>query len=350
MMSLFRWTLSLFVWFLPVSVAGADDGNLPDPLFQSTEVLEVRIVAPLSTIISQRPDEEELPATFQFTDSAGRINVFDIKIRARGKFRAMKDVCDFPPIRLNFAKSQTKDTVFDKQDKVKLVTHCVATSQYDQVVLREYAAYRIFNMMTEASFRARLLRITYVDSERKGRDDVRYGFIIEDKDRLAKRLDLSVLDIPETKISALEPDYLNLVSVFQYLIGNTDFSPILGAAGESCCHNHALLAEEGGYIRSIPYDFDQSGLVDAPHADPNPKFRLRNVRQRLYRGRCVNNDRLDATIAGYLSKRDEILQIPVEIEDLSDRSKSSMTSYLESFYNVITSQKRVEKELIKKCI
>jgi len=350
MMSLIRWTLALAMWFLSVSGACADDENLPDPLFQSTEMLEVRIVAPLSTIISQRPDEEELPATFQFTDSAGRINVFDIKIRARGKFRAKKDVCDFPPIRLNFALSQTEDTLFHKQDKVKLVTHCQGSERYDQVVLREYITYRILNVLTDASFRARLMRITYVDSEGKKQDDVRYGFIIEDKDRLARRLDKSVLDISKTTVSSLDRDYTNLVSVFQYLVGNTDFSMIQGIPGEACCHNHVLFGNEGEKIWSIPYDFDQTGLVNAPHAGPNPRFKLRSVRDRLYRGRCVNNDLLETTIATFNAKHDEILAVLNEVSGLSKQSIKVTTRFVEDFYHVLGSEKRFEKEIIKKCI
>jgi hypothetical protein len=349
-MSLSRWTLAITAWFLSVSGAFAQEAQLPDPLFQSAEMLEVRIVAPLSTIVSQRPDEDELPATFEFTNSAGAAVRFDVKIRARGRFRKQENVCDFPPLRLNFVGSQTKDTLFHKQDKVKLVTHCQPTGRYDQVILREYIAYRILNVMTDASFRARLLRITYVDSEGKKKDDVRYGFIIEDKDRLAKRLGKSVLDIPSTRVRSLNPEYTNLVSVYQYLVGNTDFSMIQGMEGEPCCHNHVLLGNDGEAIWSIPYDFDQTGLVDAPHAGPNARFRLRNVRERLYRGRCVNNQLLDATLAQYKDKRDEIFQVINEVRASNKQSINSMTRFVEDFYRVLDSEKRVDRELLKKCI
>jgi len=348
LMSLCRWTLASAVWFLSVAFAG--DDNLPDPLFQGTGMLEVRIVAPWSTVISERPDEEELPATFEFTDSAGKTLVFDIKLRARGKFRARKDICDFPPIRLNFAGSQTKDTLFHKQDKVKLVTHCQSSERYDQVVLREYMTYRILNVLTDASFRARLLRITYVDSAGTKREDVRYGFIIEDQDRLAKRLHKSILDVSKTSVSSLDREYTNLISVFQYLVGNTDFSMIQGMTGEACCHNHVLFGNDGEKIWSIPYDFDQSGMVDAPHAGPNPRFKLRSVRDRLYRGRCVNNDLLQITFAKFKDKHDEILVVINEVSASSKQSINATTRFVEDFYRVLESEKRIEKEFIKKCI
>jgi hypothetical protein len=349
-MSPARWTLSTVALFLMNSSVSAQETRSPDPLFQNMEMLEVRITAPLTTLLYERPADEELPAKLQYTDSAGQPVEFDIKIRTRGRFRRQKDVCSFPPMRLNFKSSQTKDTLFHKQDKVKLVTHCQSNTNYEQVILREYNAYRILNVMTDASFRVRLLRITYIDSEGKKRDDVSHGFIIEHRDRLAKRLEKSYLDIPVTKVSLLDLEHTNLVSVYHYLIGNTDFSPVKASAGESCCHNHVLFGNEGEPVWSVPYDFDQAGLVNAPHAGPNPRFKLRNVRQRLYRGRCVNNDQLSETIAKFNAKREDLMAVLREVDDANERSMKTMSKYVEKFYDVINSERRVKGEFIKKCI
>ena len=313
-------------------------------------MLDVRITAPLATLLHERPFDEELPAKLQYVDSSGQTVEFEMKIRTRGKFRRLKDICSFPPMRLNFKTSETKGTLFHKQNKVKLVTHCQNNVKYEQVILREYTAYRILNVMTDASFRVRLLRITYIDSEGKKRDDVSHGFIIEHRDRLAKRLEKGYLEIPSTSISSLDPEYMNLVSMYHYLIGNTDFSPIRAAPDQNCCHNHVLFSNEGERIWSVPYDFDQAGLVDAPHADPNEKFKLRSVRQRLYRGRCVNNDRLDETITLFNVKREEVMAILDEVEDATRRSVESMTKYVENFYDTINSEKQVQKALVKRCI
>jgi hypothetical protein len=218
------------------------------------------------------------------------------------------------------------------------------------MVPREFLAYRIFNTLTDISFRVRLMRITYVDTDKKNDEDVHYGFIIEHRDRLAKRLDMPVLEVPKTRVSALNPEYLNLISMYQYLIGNTDFSPVLGPAGDNCCHNQVLFGVEGKPILSVPYDFDQAGLVDARHAGANPKFKLRSVKQRLYRGRCVNNQLLDATIATFQSKQGDLLTLINEQEVLDNRARKAVTTYVGKFYEVLESEKRVTKELVKKCI
>jgi hypothetical protein len=202
--------------------------------------------------------------------------------------------------------------------------------------------------MTDASFRVRLLRITYVDNEGQRNDGVNYGFIIEHKNRLAKRMDKTVLNIPGTSPQSLSPEFASTISLYHYLIGNTDFSSVKGPQGEACCHNQVLFGNEGEAIWSVPYDFDQAGLVDAPHALPSKNFDLRSVQQRLYRGRCIHNDYVNATI--YQSKHEELLQVIDELTVADNRSAKSMTSYIEKFFKTLESERRVNFFLIKSCI
>ena len=252
-------------------------------------------------------------------------------------------------MRLNFVKSQTKGTLFHKQDKVKLVTHCQTSSIYLQVLLREYTAYRIMNVMSDAGFKVRLLRITYVDSDGKRGDDTRYGFVIEHRDRLAKRLDKSLLAVQSTHPRTLNSEYSTMVDLYHYLIGNTDFSSVKGAK-ETCCHNHVLFGNEGEKTWSVPYDFDQSGLVNAPHAGANPKFKLRTVRERLYRGRCINNENLPTAIAQFNDKRDEINAVLSEVEAATNKSVKSMVSFVDRFYKTVNSARRLKNDFVKRCI
>jgi len=349
-MPLYRWTIGGAMWFLVASSAFAQADGEADPLFQSSDILEVRIVAPMTTLVSERPDEEEVAGTFLYTNEAGEPEEIDVNIRTRGRFRRQAEICNFPPLRLNFKKSQTKKSLFHKQDKLKLVTHCKNKSKrYQQTLLSEYIAYRILNEMTEASFRVRLMRITYTNTEKDNREQISYGFLIESDKRLAKRLGVSVVDLEQTKVSSLKPSYLNMISLYHYLIGNTDFSPIAGAE-ETCCHNHVLIGQEGELLLSVPYDFDQAGLVNAPHAGANPRFKLRSVRQRLYRGRCSNNEYVDASISLFSDKREAIFRLVSDSEGIEDAPNYAMSRYIEQFYKTIDSPKRVQSQLIKKCI
>ncbi|MDX1506810.1 MAG: hypothetical protein R3358_00930 [Woeseiaceae bacterium] len=355
--------LILLGWFLAASVAAQElpvidpDRKEADPLFSSHDLLEVTITVPVERLMDERPLEEEFPGTISYVDQSGATVAVDIEIRTRGRYRRQERICPFPPTRIDFKKKQTDGTVFDKQDKLKLVGHCRHGGRYEQLVLKEYLAYRFFNELTDNSFRVRLLRINWVDSDDpeqlanpKEEGSTYYGFFIEHRDRMAKRIGREPLKIPRTSVAELEPEYTNLTSVFQYFIANTDFSPILGAADDFCCHNTNLFGRRGELLWSIPYDFDMAGMVDAPYATPNEKFRIRSVRQRLYRGRCVNNEYLPQTLDLFREKKAAFYALVENQQDLSNSSRKSMLSLMDRFYDLIDDERAVKKRIADACI
>jgi len=349
-MSYRNWTASITVMFSLALAANAQDIKDHDPLFNSHDTLAVEIEAPFKMIAKERSDEEEIPGKFRFATENGTTAEFDVAIRARGKWRLNPDICSFPPIRLNFKKSQTKNTLFDKQDKVKLVTHCRDKARrYEQAAVSEYLAYRIFNALTDTSFRVRLLKIKYVYTDSDAEVES-YGFLIEHKDRISKRIDAKPLEIEKTTVSEIRPEDLNLTSIFQYFLGNTDFSPVATAPDEDCCHNQALFATEDGLHYTIPYDFDQTGLVDAPYAEANPRFRLRTVQHRLYRGRCQNNEHLPASLQLFREHQSDFETLIREQEGLSSATRRKMLNFIEKFYDTINSPKRTDREIVRSCL
>jgi hypothetical protein len=339
-------TVVMFV-FMSIS-ALAEQSEAPDPLFQDDATLEVTIEAPLTTLVRKRPKDDYLPGVFRFTNSDGSTVDLDLEIRTRGHSR--HDTCDYPPLSLNFKKSQTKGTLFDNQNKLKLVIHCKFFDRFEQMVLREYLAYRILNVLTDMSFRVRLLRVKYVNTEKNKDGQVRYAYLIEHKNRLAKRYDLKDLEIDRTSVSSIQADQLNLTSVFAFLIGNTDFSPIAGAPDNECCHNYVLFGKDDSPVLAIPYDFDQSGLVDAPYAIPNPNFNIRSVRQRHYRGRCVNNVHVAASLQKFRDARAVIYALVSEQQGLEPRTRKRLVDYIDDFYELIDDPEAVEKKIINRCI
>ena len=138
--------------------------------------------------------------------------------------------------------------------------------------------------------------------------------------------------------------------MFQYMIGNTDFSPIAGAEGEDCCHNSTLFGNEGEPIYSIPYDFDMSGLVAASYAKPNPKFRIRSVTQRLYRGRCAYIDNLQTSLQLFQDNRDAIYSLIEQQEQLDKSSRKKVVKFVDRFYKVIDNPDKVHRNIKSQCI
>jgi hypothetical protein len=341
----------MFLTFSSFSAAQTASEDVGDrPLFKSHDVLDVRIEAPLTTLIKKRSDEEYLDGSFSYARADGTEQTLELKIRTRGKFRLQKSTCVLPPIRLNFKKGQLKGTEFAGEDKLKLVTHCkLGNDRFEQLVLREYLTYRILHTLTEQSFGARLLRINYIDTDGKKKEMTRYGFVIEDKDDIGDRLGLKLESLKSISYGALDARQTNLIAMYEFMIGNTDFSMIRGPADDECCHNIVPYTVAEGSYTPIPYDFDFSGIVDAPYALPNPQFKIRSVRTRVYRGRCANNEHLEETIALFHDKEAEIRGLVTNLPGLKPKVAKSVMKYIDGFYEIIGDPKKIEKSLIKKC-
>lgn len=340
----------LLALMAPASLASSDeDSDNAVPLFEDDRVLDVTITAPFGQIMRTRSLEEEMPGTLVYADpDTGEQVSLDIEVRARGKFRRQKDVCSFAPLRLDFKKSNP--TLFANSDKLKLVTHCRNRSTtYEQSLYKEYMAYRILNLLTDMSFRVRLLNVRYVEASDGEELISSPAFLLESEDQLARRLGMERDESEETTVDALDPEHTNLVSVFQYLIGNTDFSPIKGPPGDECCHNFVLL--KGGEKQvSVPYDFDVTGFANPPHAKPNARFGLKNVRERLYRGRCANNEHLERSLTVFQGRKPAIYRLVESQPGLNDRERKSVTRYIDKFYKVIDSPRSTNYRLIERCL
>ena len=161
-------TVALFLTLSQAVVAQTESANVEiRPLFLSHEMMTVRIEAPLTTLMRKRPEDEYLDGSFSYTDSAGQEVKLDLKLRTRGRFRRQKSTCNFTPIRPNFGKQQVACTEFAGQDQLKLVTHCHTwTKRFDQLVFREYLAYRILQSLTTKIFGSRLLQNTHFTSHK----------------------------------------------------------------------------------------------------------------------------------------------------------------------------------------
>lgn len=319
-------------------------------LFAEDTVLEVTIEAPMEALMDVRPDKAYLHGSFTYTEADGTERKLALKLRTRGNYRHAQEHCDFAPIRLNFSKSQVKETLFAGQDKLKLVTHCQNNDpKYEQLVLREYLAYRMLHELTPKSFAVRLMRITYVNIENE-KSRTKLGFVIEDGDAVAKRNGMKLADVGLLTRDYLEQEQESLIHVFEYMIGNTEYSVMRPEPKKNCCHNIDLMAPKGVSLYTpLAYDFDFSGFVNAPYAEPNPRYRLPTVRVRLFKGRCEYNEQLQSTIRYFHEKKDRLYQIIDEQDLLTSISASHVRKYIDTFYERIAEPADVEKWLIDKC-
>ncbi len=345
-----------FLWVGMVVVASPaaqaqDTPAPPTPLFTSHDLLTLTIEAPFKKVFRERSqDPEQFPAVVSYEDAGRQVSI-DLKINTRGRFRLQKRTCNFPPIQLDLPKNSVAGTLFAGQNRIKLVTHCQnGRAEYEQYVFQEYLVYRIFNLFTELSFRVRLARITYIDTEEEQDPLTAYAFLIEHKNDMAARSGWEILEIPQVPPDFFAQDNLTMVAVFQFMIGNTDLSFFQAARGETeCCHNAKALGTLSGPVFSVPYDFDMSGVVNTRYAQVNEQFPIRTVRQRLFRGRCVEEGVLQQALQLFKQHKDAIYTLYREQPQLDEKVLENTIEYYDDFYEIINDERKTRREIEDDC-
>ena len=315
------------------------------PLFTSHDPLSFRLQADFGAVFKEREQTSTWhPATLSYTDSAGAPVTLPLRIATRGNFRLRRSTCDFPPLLLEFPKKEIKHTLFAGQSKLKLVVHCQSKRErYEQDVLLEYLIYRAFNQITDNSFRVRLARFTYVDAAGKRDSLTRYAFFLEQDDRMAARLGGQVFERLHVLDESTESGQIPLLWLFEYFVGNTDYSVW-------ALHNIVLvLRPQSPLPVAVPYDFDWSGVINAPYARPDARLPIRSVRDRLYRGFCRTAEELAPAFRVFNDRREAIYALYRNQEGLDPKMRDEALKYYDEFYKTISDPKAVKRTFVDDC-
>jgi hypothetical protein len=335
-------------WLIGASVLlAAPAAAQTTPLFASDDPIRITIRGPVNAVARSAEDSTTpKDATLGLTGSP---EIYPIRLSARGITRRTKAVCSFPPLRVEFAQKPPPTSLFAKQGRLKLVTHCQSSEGFQQYLLLEYSAYRIFNLISPVSFRVRLATVDYAEPSGKV-STTRWGFFIEDLDDAARRNGMVQARVGDRILSSqLDPRQAARMALFEYMIGNLDWSMRAGPPGEGCCHNGRLLSGKGPNYVPMPYDFDYSGLVDAPYAVPPDGFPIHNVRTRYYQGYCRFNNEVLAAAAEFRAQRPAIEALFSQIP-LSQRPRAKALAFLADFYSQIASDDLVKAKILKNCV
>lgn len=321
----------------------------PRPLFAATGTLHLRLRAPFNTLeATNGRSAKPVPGTLTEDGAAPEMTV---ALSTRGVTRGSREICPFPPLRVDFPQSPAPGSTFAGQHSLKLVTHCQDDAAFQHYVLLEYAAYRIYQLFTPASFGVRLASIDYVSASGQ-KLATRVGFFIEDVGDLARRNGLKHTKIKgRVAVAALNAPDAARFAMFEYLIGNLDWAMTAGPAGSDCCHNARLIADKGATsgLVPVPYDFDFSGLVDAPYATPPQGIPLPNIRVRKYRGFCRHDAEARVAAGEMLAQRAAITGVIDATPDLASYPRQKARQYLAAFFDEIGKPARLNA-LLKTCL
>lgn len=322
-------------------------GAVASPLFEAEDALHITIEAPFRTLFKELLNEDVYVEGQLIVEGQAALPV---RLKPRGKTRRSTEICNFPPLTVNFKKKDVDGTVFASQDKLKLVTHCQDRKQSYQVYYRqEYHIYKIYNLLTDESFRVRPAEITYVDTDGKRKPVTRFAFFIEDADEVATRIGLKRYKVEKFKSDELDPVKASRLTMFEYLIANLDWAFYGGPAGENCCHNSKAFIDDAGVVTPVPYDFDFAGVINASYASPPEGVKVRSMKTRLFRGLCKHNDTVPAAVALINANREAIAQLYQTSPHLEERDAAKAIKFYDGFFKTVNDPKSLERKVTGKC-
>jgi len=312
-------------------------------LFQDSDPLPFTLTADFKAVNKDRnpASTRRFPGKLSIVSEDGQPRSIPVTLRTRGHSRLVHN-CDFVPIRVDFPKEDVKGTPLESHGALKLGTHCYDSKEYEQYTLREYLAYRLFNLFTPRSFRVRLARATYVDSNRGKTLATRYAMFLESEGDVARRLEGRIAELPRTLFRNLDSESLTLLMLLEYMIGNTDFSI-------HALHNVRLVQNQARVLHPVPYDFDYSGLVNARYAVPSRLLRLKTVQERAYRGPCRTLEELQPFLAAFRAKKADVMAVVDSVPDMDSGARRDAKEYLEEFYSTINHPGTVKRRLVEGC-
>ncbi|MCP4220297.1 MAG: hypothetical protein GY765_37040 [bacterium] len=318
------------------------DSNEVSRLFDSDEILDLVLEYEVNAFKKDRgPKRGYHKAKLSYIDQKGQTVGLDVQIKVRGKLRRQLLNCLVPPIKIKFDKTQTPGTLFEKQTKLKTVVHCKNSPKFfENYTKQEYLVYKIYNLLTDKSFRVRMARITYTDVKKKKEPFTKYAFFLESYKELAARIGGKTVKDEYITLEQANYDVSTLLSVFEYMVGNTDWSI-------RSVHNIKLVrVGDSKMFTPVPFDFDQTGLINAHYARPDELLTIKSVRERLFRGYCKKLVDFKRTFVRFKQKKKEILDLFRDFEPLSDSTRKRNLKYLESFYKIIDNPKLVKRYFI----
>ncbi|NGP77412.1 hypothetical protein G3570_12260 [Balneolaceae bacterium YR4-1] len=336
-------TLFLAVIYATVWAAPQENGQAEKPdLFASDEPLEIRLEGDVGELMDDRgedPDYHLMKLHYNLQNTPEK--ALDLRVRVRGNFRRLEENCDKPPLKFNFKDHPAPDTsIFAGQKELKLVVPCDG----EKYVVREYLTYKLYNLITDYSFKVRQVRFSYHDSEKNKFSDPVFAFLIEDQNLLAERKVATLYDRNNLRPESIDEQPFLRLSVFAYLIGNTDWSVQFQ-------HNlKVLFLEKEKVFVAVPYDFDLVGLVSSPYAKPAEALRLRSVRERVYRGHCMEDlSPLDPIFDEFRKLKPEMYALYTGNELLEEDYIDWTLDYFDDFYKIINNRKKRDKVFSYPC-
>jgi len=310
-------------------------------LFSTEEPLELQMRFSSKQIKAETNDSTYIDSFLMYKNTAGGWDSLDVDLRARGNFR--RDNCSYPPIRVKIKKKKSAETPFEGHKSLKLVMPCNTSKNAPSYIAKEYLAYKMYEEVTPYFFPTRLVKISFIDEDdKKGEVSELIGFLIEDDDLVAERFGGEIFDEKKLGPSFLMDSATVRHDIFQYMIGNTDWSSMF-------YHNQKIMKLSDTEFIPLAYDFDMTGLVSPPYAQVSNLVDIEKITDRLYRGFCRDEALMQAIRQEFLAKESVLMGLVENQVFMEDRDEKLAASYMKDFFVIMKDDKMFETQIMMKC-
>ncbi|MDQ2179213.1 hypothetical protein [Marinifilum sp. D714] len=318
------------------------DSLLNLPLFKNEDLLKIELKTDLALLINDIAEKRKYhKSELKVLSENGKADVFEVKVKTRGNFRRRKQNCNFPPLRFKIPVKEAKGTEFEGQSKLKYVSHCQSfVDDYEQHTIEEYLIYKMYNLISNHSYRVRLSQVAFIDVNSS--DTItKFGFFLEDKEDVALRNGKNILNFKNMKQYEILRENMVMLSLFQLMIGNADWD--VGRL-----HNIDVLSvSEHSIPVVVPFDFDWSGIINHSYYTLSPKIEPDAKYKRLYKGMRWNSEELAQAFENFKELKPSFLEVISSCTYLKDENRNKLIGYIEEFYRLINSKRDV-REVIEK--
>ena len=331
--------LAFFFFFYSLVLSGQNISLLQE--IKQDSAVDLYLALDWKELEKNKKEKAFCPAKVNLETLDGDPMAMNVKVRTRGHMRL--DICSFPPIKLKFDKSDLSDHDLAPLNEMDLVHHCHTGDQYDQYLLKEYMAYKLFELISPYSFHVQLVRLHYLNPGGDEAHKPTYAFLVEHPEELASRLHGKENNNAIISKNAIEREPFLKVCLFQFMIGNTDwYIPSR--------HNLEFFGiPPNNLLVAIPFDFDYSGLVSTPYAVHHETLNLSSVSVRYYQGWCHTPEEVANALKVFRDQKEKILDMSNHIQGFNERSIKQTRDYLEEFFDIIENPKKLENQIIEHC-
>lgn len=346
---LFLLSLTIFICGFPTFSHGQETNSNETQLSESESVLfgpedalTLEIVLDMKTLFRKKKEDKYTPADFSIISENGNLSR-EIEVKLRGNYR--RSYCSIPPLKVKFKGADFGYEGWDGLKSIKLVTTCKNSASFNQYLVKEYLAYKMYNVLTPKSFQVRMAHITFRDKNNRYDPIEQMGFFIEDVDDVAARNDAFELEPDRMSEAWADTRLANIMAVFEYAIGNTDWH--IGNL-----HNMKVIKSNdpiAGSSYLVPYDFDFSGFVNTHYALPNDVHMIPDVKTRLFLGTCTSRAEITAAVLHVKAAQEEWNNIIVSSPYLEEDTRKECLDYMEEFYRLLENPRRMELVFFQEC-